>query len=82
MDEELTTVNENEKETEPSALSRILLVVKRNILLILIIVAIGIGAGVLIAYLKKPVYTATNVVTFTAASTSTREKRSRTCSLT
>jgi len=69
MDEELTTLNENEKETEPSALSRILLVVKRNILLILLIVAIGIGAGVLIAYLKKPVYTATNEVTFTAAST-------------
>ena len=80
MDEELTTVNENEKETEPSALSRILLVVKRNILLILIIVAIGIGAGVLIAYLKKPVYTATNVVTFTAASTSS-EKQSITSNI-
>ena len=66
MEEELKNkIDENE---EGSIIRSILVIAKRNILFIILLVILSAGIGAIVAYLKKPVYTATNVVTFTATS--------------
>lgn len=70
MDEELKDKT-GENQAEPSLLSKILGAIKLNILLIILIVAICVLGGAIVTRVKKPTYTATNVLTFTATSTAT-----------
>ena len=70
MGEELMN-NVQEDATEEGVLGKVLGAIKRNIVLIILIVALCVCGGVIFAFAKKPTYTATNELQFTATSTAT-----------